>query len=173
MERKVRLGTALFALFTSAVILTACSGMTWNLSVGGCIGGNCQPAKGQTKSMQASDVSSFDARLYDMTYTVTGGITSDPGVFRIDLISAGTLIASSYFGYTRSGNDFTATDPASISNWVHGYVGQIDEIDVELDGVKVAEVDGSNTVAVNTYYNGSSVGTASATWTASVNHQNF
>lgn len=82
-------------------------------------------------------------------------------------------MASGNFPYTRSGDTFYATDPASISNWVHGYIGQIDEIDVELDGMRVAEVDGSNSVAVNTYCNGTSVGSASTTWTASVNHQNF
>ena len=170
---KLRIAPLVFAAIACAGLLAACSGVNWTITIGGCVGGTCQPAKGQAKSVQRTDATSFDASQYFMTYSATGGITSDPGFFRLDLLSGGNVVASSYFPYNRSGDNFYAADPASINAWVSTYAGQIDEFDIELDGMHVAEVDGSNTVTATSYYNGSAVGTASNTWTASVNHQNF
>ncbi len=157
-------------LAVSALTLAACAGMTWQLTVGGCIGGPCQPAKQATKSMTATDVAAVDASTMSMTYTSSGGIVSDPGVFTVSVLSGGSTLAASTFAYTRSGNNFAPANPSAVSAWIQSYAGSIDEVDIELDNMVIAEVDGSNSVSVTAYYGGGSIGNSSSTW---LHHNNF
>jgi hypothetical protein len=93
-------------------------------------------------------------------------------VYTINLLQAGVVIASTRAAYTRSGNTFTAADPASLNAWIHGYAGSIDEVDITVDNVGVSQVDGTNSLSLSASYNGGTYASATTTWQAPA-HENF
>jgi hypothetical protein len=138
------------------------------------------PASGSTKgqgkslitSMASSDVATFDASSMSATFNSSGGIVSDSGVFTVTLKAGGAVVASSQFNSTRSGNTFTASDPAAVSGWVHGYANSVDEIDVSIDNVGLQDIQGTNTLTVNANYGGASYGSSTSTWQG-LNYQHY
>jgi hypothetical protein len=132
--------------------------------------------KGQAKSlvtsMASSDVATFDASSMSATFNSSGGVISDSGVFTVTLKSGGAVVASSQFNSTRNGNTFTASDPATVSGWVHGYANSVDEIDVSIDNVALQDVQGTNTLTVNANYGGASYGSSTSTWQG-LNYQHY
>ena len=155
---------AIASLLATALGLSACATGT-SVSCTVTYNPNNSTGKGQTKAAEIApgDVASIDSSAMSATITGSGTITSDPGVFTVTLLQSGSVVASTQAAYVRSGNTFTAADPAGLNSWIHGY-SNIDEVDVTLDNVGFSQVEGTNSMQLSVTYNGGSYGTATTTW---------
>lgn len=166
--------TGIVLATTLALGLAGCTTPNTTIQITITFPGSQSTGKGQTKSraLTADTVLSLDAGSASTTFNSSGGILSDSGVMTVKLWSAGNVVAQQQFGTHRSGNTFTASNPASVNNWVHAYAGLIDEVDVTIDNVKFQDIQGTNSVTVSANYSGSSYASATTTYQG-LNYQHY
>jgi hypothetical protein len=163
---------ALFASITVAAIgLAACGGGP-SISCTVTYNPTANKGTGTTKaaSLGSADVASIDAATLSATISSSGPIVSDPGVYTVTVRNAGSIVASTQASYIRTGNTFTAADPAALNSWIRSYAGAIDEVDVVVDNIVVSQMDGTNSMTLSSNYGGGTYASATTTWQGLLHH---
>ena len=160
-------------ILAAGLVLSACAGQP-TVSCTIVFNPNTSTGRGQTKAanLATADVATIDTSTMSATITGTDSIVSGPGVYTVNLMRAGVVVASTQAAYARAGNTFTAANPAALNAWIRGYAGIIDEVDLTLNNLVVSQIEGTNSMTLSVKYNGGSYASATTTWQG-LNYQHY
>lgn len=113
----------------------------------------------------ASQLYAFDAHA--ASADLSGGnvqILSNTSTATVTLGVNGTTYASNTFTLVSTGTELRAAHPDLVNNWLRANAVNADSVTLDIDGVQVGEVVGTNVYTIVLEYFGSEVSGASYSW---------
>lgn len=129
------------------------------------------------QSMRSAPLTVGDLNNFDAAQAVADlsgsnvSMLSATSTGTVTLSVNGTVYASRTFTLTRNGTELRAAHPAEVNSWLRANAVDADSVALDIDGIRVGEVSGTNLFTMVVDYLGSEVAGTSYSWYRSPVHE--